>query len=187
MGPRPAAAFLVLLMVSLPFCVAASAAGKVIQPSGRLQAQPADATHPSSGPARRRAHPPVVPDPEQRRGGKAAAAQGHGPAAGGSGGPSADAVVVGGLNRPGLAATDNSAANQGTPPDTTGAIGPTHYVEFVNSKVGVYSRTTLGLVSSRDLDAFVGRSGQDVFDPQIQWDEQSDRWLYVADDVDALN
>src|SRR5438094_3186209 len=98
-------------------------------------------------------------------------------------GVSPNAVVVPGMNQPGLGATNNSVANQGSPPDTTGAIGPTHYVEFVNSKVGVYDRTNLGLVSSRDLDAFVGRSGQRVFDPQIQWDQRAGRWLYVADDI----
>jgi hypothetical protein len=179
MGLPRLAALAALVFVFLP----AAASGQPIRPSGRLQAVPADATQPSSGPARRQAHRPFVPDPDLLRQGKAAAARGRGPAAGGTGGPSPEAVVVGGLNQPGLGATDNSAANQGTPPDTTGAIGPTHYVEFVNSKVGVYDRTNLGLVSSRDLDAFVGRSGQNVFDPQIQWDQQGGRWLYLADDI----
>ena len=146
---------------------------------------PADATQLSSGPTRRRAHVPFVPDRDALRAGKAAAALRRGPSSGGPGGAAANAVVVGGLNQPGLGATDNSLANQGTPPDTTGAIGTTHYVEFVNSKVGVYSRSTLGLVSSRDLDAFTGRAGQNVFDPQIQWDSQGGRWLYVADDIDG--
>src|SRR5438094_2334357 len=49
-------------------------------------------------------------------------------------GVSPNAVVVPGMNQPGLGATNNSAANQGTPPDTTGAIGPTHYVEFVKDR-----------------------------------------------------
>ena len=107
---------------------------------------------------------------------------------GGTGGSvSPDALVVDGRNQPGLGATDNSAANQGSPPDTTGAIGLSHYVEFVNSKVGVYNRSNLGFVTSRDLDAFVGRSGQNIFDPQIQWDQQAGRWLYVAVDVDATS
>jgi hypothetical protein len=180
MGSRACTALAGLaLLVLLP----ASAAGEAIRPSGRLQASPADATQVTPGPGHRRAHVPVVPNPELLKHGKAAAAHGHGPAAGGSGGVTPDAVVVGGLNQPGLGATDNSAANQGTPPDTTGAIGPNHYVEFVNSKVGVYNRSSLGLLGSRDLDAFVGRAGQSVFDPQIQWDQQAGRWLYVADDI----
>ena len=177
-GFWPALALILLLM-------AAPATGQSIRPSARLQAASADATQPSSGAARRRAYVPFVPDRDALRAGKAAAL-GRGPATGGPGGVTADAVVVGGLNQPGLGATDNSLANQGTPPDTTGAIGTTHYVEFVNSKVGVYNRSTLGLVSSRDLDAFTGRAGQSVFDPQIQWDSQGGRWLYVADDIDGL-
>ena len=55
--------------------------------------------------------------------------------------------MVDGRNQPGLGATDNSPANQGSPPDTTGAIGPDHYVEMVNSKVAVYARANLGLVA----------------------------------------
>ena len=72
-------------------------------------------------------------------------------------------AVFAGLNLPGL--TDPS----GSPPDTTGAIGPGHYVEFVNSQVGVYGRDTLASVSQTPLATFVG-TGADVCDPQIQWD-----------------
>jgi hypothetical protein len=85
----------------------------------------------------------------------------------------------------GLAATDNIAANDGTPPDTTGSIGPDNYVEFVNSKVAVYNRN-LAQDSTKDLDKFVGvdvADGHDVFDPQIQWDPVAQHWFYVAVDV----
>jgi hypothetical protein len=125
------------------------------------------------------AHRPLVPAPDLLRNGKAAAARDRAPAAPGPG-PAPQAVVVAGRNQPGLGATDNSAANQGSPPDATGAVGPAHYVEMVNSKVGVYDRDDLSLVSSRDLDAFTASTGDDVFDPQIQWDRQANRWLYVA-------
>src|SRR3954452_10789844 len=192
MGPGSRMAARELLIVAAVACASVIAAApasatKPIRPSGEVPAQPADATQPSPGPGHRHVHTPGVPNQNSLKHKKDAAAHGNGPAGGGAGGVSPQAVVVGGLNQPGLGATDNSAANQGTPPDTTGAIGHDHYVEFVNSKVGVYSRTNLGLVSSNDLDAFVGRSGQDVFDPQIQWDQQAGRWLYVAVDVDSLN
>ncbi|MEA2123660.1 MAG: hypothetical protein QOI80_442, partial [Solirubrobacteraceae bacterium] len=98
--------------------------------------------------------------------------------------PAPQSVVFNGLNAPGLAATDNVARNQGTPPDTTGAIGPTTYVEFVNSKVGVYDRANLSSrLAIADLDTFVGRSGDSVFDPQVEWDQQGQRWFYLADDI----
>jgi hypothetical protein len=93
------------------------------------------------------------------------------------------AVVSGGLNQPGLIATDNSVSNDGTPPDPTGAVGPSHYVEFVNSVIRVYSKSDLSPVGSPvQLDDFVGASGDAVFDPQIQWDQQGNRWFYLADD-----
>ena len=89
------------------------------------------------------------------------------------------AAPFNGLNSPGL-----SAANEGyqpTPPDSTGAIGPTRYVEFVNQLVGVYDRSNLTLLSSTDLGTFTGTpSSLATSDPQIQWDVQGNRWLYGA-------
>lgn len=103
---------------------------------------------------------------------------GHGPR---PPGPAPLAVVVDGLSQPGLSAGDNSSANQGTPSDATGASGLAHYVEMVNSKVGVYAKATLAPAAAPvDLDTFVGAPGDDVFDPQVQWDPQAGRWLYVA-------
>jgi hypothetical protein len=93
--------------------------------------------------------------------------------------PSPAAAVFGGLNEVGLTTAD------GSPPDTTGAIGPSHYIEMVNSEIGVFSRTNLAAVATVDLDDFVGAPGESVFDPQVQWDPQSNRWLYVAADVVA--
>jgi hypothetical protein len=95
-------------------------------------------------------------------------------------------ALFNGLSAPGLAASDNSAANLGTPSDSTGAIGPAGYVEFVNSVVGAYSRTDLSLVGSPvqldDFDASGGTvSGAFTFDPQIEWDESAGRWFYAND------
>ena len=83
-----------------------------------------------------------------------------------------------GLNKPGLAASDEGSGQ--TPPDSTGSIGPTRYVEFVNQMVGVYDRSTLALLSRQDLGSFVGApAGVNTTDPQIQWDPQSNRWEYA--------
>jgi hypothetical protein len=181
------AAGAVLLVLVLPGAAANAAPGGPIQPSAQVPAEHASSTAPLPVPRSTRAHAPVVPAPELLRQGKAGAAQNRAPAAAAPASPAPKAVVANGRNQPGLGATDNSAGNQGSPPDTTGAIGFNHYVEFVNSKVGVYSRAALGLLTSADLDVFVGRAGENVFDPQVQWDQQGGRWLYVADDVDALN
>ena len=87
-------------------------------------------------------------------------------------------AVFNGLNQPGLNATDNGI-NQGTPPDTTGSIGPSHYVETVNTVIGVYKRSDLSLVSKATFNSWLAVS-QVLCDPQIQWDSSSQRWLYVV-------
>jgi hypothetical protein len=84
------------------------------------------------------------------------------------------------LSQPGF----NAAASGGaTPPDTTGAIGPNHYLEFVNSTVGVYNRSTLGLIASVPEDTFVHSTS--TCDGQIKWDQTASRWLYYSLDCAA--
>ena len=46
--------------------------------------------------------------------------------------PAPRTAVSGNLNQPGV--TD--AATTGTPSDSTGSIGPSNYVEFINSEIG---------------------------------------------------
>jgi hypothetical protein len=89
--------------------------------------------------------------------------------------------VFNGLNQPGLNAADNGSF-QTAPPDTTGSIGPNHYVEFVNSVIGVYHRSDLSLVSKASFNTWLKTGGNPfstpLCDPQIQWDQSSQRWLY---------
>jgi Predicted membrane protein len=94
------------------------------------------------------------------------------------------AGLFNGLNRPGLSASDESSSV--TPPDSTGAIGPTRYVEMVNQLVGVYDRSNLALLSRLDLGTFVGAPGGiTTSDPQVEWDAQANRWLYGAVGFDS--
>jgi hypothetical protein len=92
-------------------------------------------------------------------------------------GPSTGSVFNG-LNQPGLAAADEGSV--ATPPDSTGAIGPTRYIEMVNQMIGVYDRSNLTQLSHLDFGTF-GRvpSGIPTTDPQVQWDPQANRWLYA--------
>src|SRR5258708_17155576 len=88
------------------------------------------------------------------------------------------AALYNGLDQPGLSAADEGYG--ATPPDSTGAIGPTRYVEMVNQLVAVYDRNNLALISSQDLASFVGApAGVSTSDPQIQWDAAANRWLYT--------
>jgi PKD repeat protein len=91
------------------------------------------------------------------------------------------AAVFGSLNASGLSAKVQIEAGGAdtTPPDTTGAIGQNHYVEFVNSEVAALERSTLAIVGSPvDLSTFTG--GTEVCDPQIKYDPQTERWFYAA-------
>jgi hypothetical protein len=92
-------------------------------------------------------------------------------------------AVFGPLNAGGLSSAQQIAAfGEGadvTPPDTTGAIGPEDYVEFVNQEVAAYDRTSLAIVGSPvALSTFTG--GVAVCDPQIKYDPHTSRWFYAA-------
>jgi hypothetical protein len=78
------------------------------------------------------------------------------------------------LNSPGL---NNLTV---APPDSTGAIGPSNYIEMVNQNIGVYDRS-LNLLASTDNGTFMGTgSSVSVSDPQIQWDGRGGRWFYAG-------
>jgi hypothetical protein len=113
------------------------------------------------------------PEKLRRAKNRAATGRGTGP------GPSPKSSAINPANQPGLSAAGS------TPPDATGAIGTSHYIEMVNSQIAVYSRATLGLVSQIDLDNFVGRPTNFHCDPQVLWDQQASRWFYAALDCDG--
>jgi hypothetical protein len=77
----------------------------------------------------------------------------------------------------------------GTPPDTTGAIGPDRYIETVNTKYAIYSRTPR-LLNSGPLSALTGLSGGlfgfNLSDPQMMWDAKTQRFYYAAVYYDAF-
>ncbi len=87
-------------------------------------------------------------------------------------------VIVGGFNKPGL--TDPTS----TPPDTTGAIGPTRYIQLVNSKAGIFNRSTGAQIGSGTLNQ-LGNVPATVnsFDVQIIWDPATNRFYYLMDSI----
>lgn len=77
-----------------------------------------------------------------------------------------------------------------TPPDSTGAAGPTSYVELVNDQYGIYSTTTTPLSRPTPLSgplstlfADTNISNGALSDPQILWDPATTRFYYVAIDT----
>ncbi|MCA1656288.1 MAG: hypothetical protein LC713_00970, partial [Actinobacteria bacterium] len=102
-----------------------------------------------------------------------------GPRAGSPGGTrpgGQKAFVFSGLNQAGL------GPNGRSPPDTTGAAGPSHYLELVNSSIAVYNKADLSQVDTASLRIFTQHPTglESLFDPQIIWDPQSSRWYYLV-------
>ncbi len=129
-------------------------------------------------------HAPLPLDAAKLRAAKAAAAReyaAHNPGAQArsSATPRA-ATVLGGLNQRGLG---DPNTNEATPSDSTGAIGPSHYVEMVNATIGVFGRSNLGQVNGMGLDTFIGHANDNIFDPQVIWDPSANRWFYLLDDI----
>lgn len=78
------------------------------------------------------------------------------------------------------------------PPDTTGDLGPNHYVQWVNSRYAVYDviRDSVGQISAFQLKAGFPKQGNVIWqgfggacetmndgDPIVQYDQLADRWV----------
>jgi hypothetical protein len=98
-----------------------------------------------------------------------------------AGGQSAAAqapAVVGALSFPGLSNPDFS------PPDSTGTIGTTRYIQTVNASVGIYNRSTHAVIATGTLNQLAGNgAGVLSFDPQVMWDPTTGRFYYLMDSV----
>jgi IPT/TIG domain len=77
----------------------------------------------------------------------------------------------------------------GTPPDTTGAIGPDRYIETVNTDYAIFNRNGT-LLNSGGLDALTGIPtgffGYALSDPQVMWDAKTQRFYYSVVYYDSL-
>lgn len=73
------------------------------------------------------------------------------------------------------------------PSDSTGAIGTTRYIELVNSKVAIYSRTSNTPTASGPLLQLTGCATSactdSVFDVQVIWDPALNRFFYATMDT----
>ena len=70
-----------------------------------------------------------------------------------------------------------------TPPDTTGAIGPDRYIETINVKYTIFSRSGTA-INSGTLSQLTGIPGgifgYSLSDPQMMWDAKTGRFYYSA-------
>lgn len=150
-----ARAWLIALAVAAVFTAA------LVPPSGAASADTA--------PDRRLAYLPLHPESYARA--KAdAAAQAGGPHATPPGAPAATRDTSGPGGFEGLSDT-------GTPPDTTGAIGPSRYIEMVNVRMGIYGRDGT-VLNAIDLGDLTGHRRDFLADPQVFWDPTTNRFYY---------
>ncbi len=104
--------------------------------------------------------------------------------------PAPRTAAVTGPSAPAPAPMDNFAGldfadwGSGWPPDTVGDVGPTHYIQMVNSSVGIYDKSTGTRLAAFLLDSFfsLGSYGNlcdtDNFgDPVVLYDSFEDRWV----------
>lgn len=93
------------------------------------------------------------------------------------------APVPSGVNFEGLRSTDNIPilGGQVLPPDTIGDVGPTQYVQAVNSLFRVYSKTGTPLTPVRSLGSLFASIGGPCAandgDPTVNYDALADRWV----------
>jgi hypothetical protein len=62
-----------------------------------------------------------------------------------------------------------------TPPDATGAVGPSSYIEIINLTIAIYQRTG-SLITSAGLSTLTGHSS--LSDPMVLWDPDTQRFYY---------
>lgn len=97
-------------------------------------------------------------------------------------GPSTDAPpTVVGQNYTG---TNQPTACECAPPDTHGAIGISHYVQIVNSRIVVYDKVTNAALQQASLNSFFQYTGPEsslVFDPRAVYDPAARRFVVSAE------
>jgi len=70
------------------------------------------------------------------------------------------------------------------PPDPSGAAGPNHYVQAVNTKYRVYDKNGTALTNSLNLSSLWAGSTNDG-DPIVMYDRHADRWVITQFQVSS--
>ena len=78
-----------------------------------------------------------------------------------------------------------------SPADANGAVGPQHFVEFINGRFAIYRKTDGALVTAKSATAFWNAagvqfaSGYDTTDPRLIYDPTVGRWFAAQIDYNA--
>ncbi len=84
-----------------------------------------------------------------------------------------------------FAGMNQSSNGAGWPPDTNGDVGINHYVQTVNTSIGIYNKTTGALISATTFDAFFPSSvgnpcdSYNNGDPIVLFDQINQRWFIL--------
>ncbi|MGH3716388.1 MAG: hypothetical protein ACRDT4_23445 [Micromonosporaceae bacterium] len=71
----------------------------------------------------------------------------------------------------------------GHPPDTNGVVGPNHYVQTINTSIGIFDKATGNRVAAFTFNTFMANSGTaecDSYnrgDPTVAYDVPSGKWI----------
>ena len=76
---------------------------------------------------------------------------------------------------------DYASAGNGYPPDTNGDVGPNHFIQSVNTSIGIFSKTGTKLLSF-PFDGFIQGTGtlcdtDNYGDPVVVYDTFAGRWV----------
>jgi uncharacterized repeat protein (TIGR01451 family) len=106
------------------------------------------------------------------------------------GGPAVSAPVQPGPGAPApppiatFAGLDFATWGAGHPPDTNGDVGPTHYIQTINTSIGIYRKSDGFLLTAFTFDTFMslGAFGnlcdtENFGDPVVLYDSFEDRWI----------
>jgi hypothetical protein len=81
-----------------------------------------------------------------------------------------------------FAGLDFAAWGAGYPPDTNGDVGPTHYIQTVNTSIGIFRKTDGVRLAAFTFNALFSGTGtpcdsQNQGDPVVVYDPQADHWI----------
>ena len=72
----------------------------------------------------------------------------------------------------------------GSPPDTNGDVGPNHYIQTVNTSVGIYNKTTGAQITAFTFNTLMSQGSfgnlcdtNNFGDPVVLYDTFEDRWI----------
>jgi hypothetical protein len=74
------------------------------------------------------------------------------------------------------------------PSNLSGAIGPTRYIQTVNSNIRIVNRSTEAAIATGNLNQLAGNAKSvENINPQIMWDPTTNRFYYAMTSVFAAN